>query len=330
MYDQALFMRTLAEFTRHLLTPHDTEQALTNLACHITEILGLVGLGLAWSGAASWGESVQAVVLSGRLLVRVQPGSHRTPPDAKTGQAGCLVSGPGRDISSFTLLLSLFLCPDFASQFAPHPNPRKAAEGFQLKKLVLDEPAATVVRRIFDKWLAGESLREIVHHLNTDGIDCPSARDRVRNPHRAADGWQARTIATILENPRYTGYEAWGKFRKVEMLVDPDDPSWGHLTRLRRSSEPVIRSREQAHEAIVTVEEWVRVQAIRERKAVVGLKGERSRRSSAAYALKGMIHCASCTRKMGAERYNTKVDDPQRPRYVRYRCRSRDLVPGSA
>jgi DNA invertase Pin-like site-specific DNA recombinase len=216
-----------------------------------------------------------------------------------------------------------------AEGFAPHPNPRKAAEGFQLKKLVLDEPAAAVVRRIFDEWLAGESLREIAHRLNCDGIDCPSARDRARNPHRAADGWQATTIATILENPRYTGHEAWGKFRKVEMLVDPDDPSWGHLTRLRRSTEPVIRSREQAHDAIVTVEEWVRAQAIRERKTVVGLKGERSRRTAAAYALKGMIHCASCTRKMGAERYNTKVDDPQRPRYVRYRCRSRDLVPGS-
>jgi hypothetical protein len=66
------------------------------------------------------------------------------------------------------------------------------------------------------------------------------------------------------------------------MLADPDDPSWGHLTRLRRSSEPVIRSREQAHDEIVTVEEWVRAQAIRERKAVVGLKGERSRRSAAA------------------------------------------------
>ena len=215
-----------------------------------------------------------------------------------------------------------------AEGFAPHPNPRKAAEGFQLK-LVLDEPAAAVVRRIFDGWLAGESLREIAHSLNSDGIDCPSARDRARNTHRAADGWQATTIATILENPRYTGYEAWGKFRKVEILVDPDDPSWGHLTRLRRSREPLIRSREQAHEAIVTVEEWVRAQAIRERKAAVGLRSERSRRSAAAYALKGMIHCALCTRKMGAERYNTRMDDPQRPRHVRYRCRSRDLVSGN-
>lgn len=115
----------------------------------------------------------------------------------------------------------------------------------------------------------------------------------------------------------------------MEILVDPDDPSWGHLTRLRRSTDPVVRSREQAHEAIVTVQEWVQAQAIRERKAVVGLKGERARQSPSAYALKGMIHCAICTRRMGAERYNRRGDDPKRPRHVRYRCRLRDLVPGS-
>lgn len=177
--------------------------------------------------------------------------------------------------------------------------------------------------------MAGQSLREIAHHLNTEGIDCPSARDRVRNPHRAADGWQPTTVATILDNPRYTGYEAWGKFRKVEILVDPDDPSWGHLTRLRRSTDPVIRSRKQAHAAIVTVEEWIQAQAIRKRKAVVGLKGERMRQTSAAYTLKGLIHCAICTRKLAAERYNNRADDPNQPRHVRYRCRSRDLVPGS-
>jgi GAF domain-containing protein len=46
VYDQALFMRTLSEFTRHLLTPHDTEQALTRMAGHVTNVLGLAGSGV--------------------------------------------------------------------------------------------------------------------------------------------------------------------------------------------------------------------------------------------------------------------------------------------
>ncbi len=57
-------------------------------------------------------------------------------------------------------------------------------------------------------------------------------------------------------------------------------------------------------------------------------KGGESAQTTAAYALKGLIHCAICTRKMAGERYNTGADDPKRPRHVRYRCRSRDLVPG--
>jgi DNA invertase Pin-like site-specific DNA recombinase len=37
----------------------------------------------------------------------------------------------------------------------PHPNPRKAAEGYRLRILVIDEEAAEVVRRIFAEYLAG-------------------------------------------------------------------------------------------------------------------------------------------------------------------------------
>lgn len=34
----------------------------------------------------------------------------------------------------------------------PHPNPQRAAEGFRLRELVVDEPAAEVVRRIFAEY----------------------------------------------------------------------------------------------------------------------------------------------------------------------------------
>ncbi|HEY2058062.1 MAG TPA: recombinase family protein, partial [Amycolatopsis sp.] len=37
----------------------------------------------------------------------------------------------------------------------PHPNPRKAAEGFKLRALALDETTADVVRRIFAEYLDG-------------------------------------------------------------------------------------------------------------------------------------------------------------------------------
>ena len=41
----------------------------------------------------------------------------------------------------------------------PHPNPRKAQEGHRLRVLVIDEPAAEVVRRIFELYLQGWGRR---------------------------------------------------------------------------------------------------------------------------------------------------------------------------
>ena len=86
----------------------------------------------------------------------------------------------------------------------PHPNPRKASEGYRLRKLAVDEPSVEVVRRIFAEYLDGRGDRAIANGLNRDAIPCPSARRPDQNRHRLADGWQGSTIRSILENPRYT------------------------------------------------------------------------------------------------------------------------------
>lgn len=46
MYDHALFVRTLSEFTRLLLTPYDVTTALRELADRVTDVLGLAGSGV--------------------------------------------------------------------------------------------------------------------------------------------------------------------------------------------------------------------------------------------------------------------------------------------
>src|SRR5205807_2677769 len=130
----------------------------------------------------------------------------------------------------------------------PHPNPRKAAEGYRLRVLAIDEPSAAVVQRIFDEYCDGIGDRAIANGLNRDGIPCPSARRPDQNRHRLADGWQGSTVRSILENARYTGYAVFGRWTKHETLLDPDDVAAGHVTRFRRSSpDRVVRSRKQAH-----------------------------------------------------------------------------------
>ena len=136
----------------------------------------------------------------------------------------------------------------------PHPNPRKAVEGYRLRILVIDESSVEVVRRIFADYLDGRGDRAIANGLNRDGVSCPSARRPEQNRHRLADGWQGSTVRAILENPRYTGYAFFGRWAKHETLLDPDDVAAGHVTGFKRaSSDRVVRSRHPAHPAIVSV-----------------------------------------------------------------------------
>lgn len=207
-----------------------------------------------------------------------------------------------------------------------HPNPRKAAEGYRLRVLTLEEETAAIVRRIFAEYLDDKGDRAIAAGLNRDDIPCPSAHWRDQNKHRLADGWQGSTVRAILENPRYTGYAFFGRWTKQERLLDPDDVSAGHVVRFRRSSkERVVRSRRPAHPAIVSVETFTEAQLHRRSRAAGGNRGrarlERTRVSGdRPYLLRGLIRCDVCDRKMQAAAIR---------KGVYYRCIARSLAPGS-
>jgi DNA invertase Pin-like site-specific DNA recombinase len=205
--------------------------------------------------------------------------------------------------------------------YAPHPNPRKAAEGYRMKRLVVVPEHAEVVQRIFAEFLAGRSFREIVTGLNVDEVPCPSAADPERNRHRDQVGWQIPTVRAIISNARYTGYEVWGIFAKSEQLVDPGDPTLGYRTRLVRSDQRPVRSRDQAHEAIVDVFTWTRADHLLNARADAAKAnpGKHARNRGASYPLKGLMTCTICGRRMQVQ----KSAEP----WVRYRCRARDLTP---
>lgn len=146
----------------------------------------------------------------------------------------------------------------------PHPNPRRAADGRRLRILVLDEPAAAVVRGIFAMYLDALGDRAIAARLNAAAIACPSARRPDQNRHRSGCRWLGSTVRSILENPRYTGYAVFGRWTKHEELLDLDDVAAGYVIRFRRASaDQVVRSRSRAHTPIVTVEDFTRVQLTR-------------------------------------------------------------------
>jgi hypothetical protein len=208
----------------------------------------------------------------------------------------------------------------------PHPNPRKAQEGYRLRVMEIDEVAAPVVERIFEMYLDGVGQKGIAAVLNRNGVLCPSAHTPRQNRHRSGDGWQASAVRAILENPRYTGYAIYGRWQKVEELLDPDDVAAGHIVRFRRSAQAkVVRSREVAHPAIVSVEVFTRAQlemrARRGADMAARASQPRTRVSpKASYLFRGAIRCECCGRKMEAA---------PRKHAVFYRCAARSLVPGA-
>lgn len=208
-----------------------------------------------------------------------------------------------------------------------HPNPRKAAEGYRLRVLAVDEASARVVWRIFAEYLDGNGDRAIANGLNRDGVPCPSARRPDQNRHRLGDGWQGSTVRAILENPRYTGYAIFGRWTKQETLLDLDDVGAGHVVRFRRSTpDRIVRSRKPAHPAIVDVETFTEAQLRRRAKATGGLAVARTlergpkKKTKRVYSLRGHVRCGHCERRM---------EGTPRGERIYYRCAARTLVPGS-
>jgi hypothetical protein len=182
-------------------------------------------------------------------------------------------------------------------------------------------------RRTFAEKLDGAGDQTIASGWNRDGVPCRSMRWPDQNRHRLADGWQASAVRAILDNPRYTGYAFFGRWKKHEELLDPDDVAAGHVARFRRA-EPgkVVRSRRPAHPGIVSVETFTGAQMARRSRAAGGLQARRrldrgQRRSASPYSLRGRVRCGHCGRRM---------EGTSRGPRIYYRCAARSIVPGSA
>jgi site-specific DNA recombinase len=154
----------------------------------------------------------------------------------------------------------------------PHPNRVHAGWGRRLHRLDPDPVTAPQVRWIFGQRLAGRSVAGIARALNERGVPCPSKADPDRNQHRSGEAWQVTTVAAILSNPRYTGRQVWNRQPANRGSPDrPDVPIPGLEARSRATSAQWAISRQVVHPALVTEEQFVRVQAVHSRRLLPGL-----------------------------------------------------------
>ncbi|MFC7535531.1 recombinase family protein [Actinoplanes sp. GCM10030250] len=181
----------------------------------------------------------------------------------------------------------------------PHPNPAKAAQGKQLHRLDPDPVTEPIVKRIFTEYVAGRGMTSIARGLTQDGIPCPSAYDRARNPHRTTEVWETTAIRAILKNPRYTGHQVWNRARTDEVLLDVDDVALGHENR-HRWNDPSqwVWSRQQSHTPLISTDLYERAQHTVKTRGTGGDAGRAPRRTARPYLFRGLITCGICGRRM--------------------------------
>ncbi|MEU4770162.1 recombinase zinc beta ribbon domain-containing protein [Actinosynnema sp. NPDC023794] len=112
--------------------------------------------------------------------------------------------------------------------------------------------------------------------------------DPGRNRHRPAEGWGAPTVATSLENPRYTGRQVWNRMANDRDEVDLRTGLPGQFPNL---PEEWAISLDIAHAPLVGMRKFTEVQKVRARRPN-GDGGERR------YLLAGLVVCGVCGRRM--------------------------------
>ena len=151
----------------------------------------------------------------------------------------------------------------------------------QKHQMVIDEETAPVIRRIFLDVIAGKSCTQIAKELNTEGVPTPAQQKAVtRKNSTKKPQWTHRALLSMIENIKYTG-KMVNHTRESRFIRDKNQ---------RRVPKEEWYIRENAHEAIVTQDEYDQAQdAIQRRRKSVKSSHDQSDR---------VYYCAHCGGKL--------------------------------
>ena len=194
----------------------------------------------------------------------------------------------------------------YISAYAPYGY-RKSDE--DRHRLVIDEEAAAVVRRMFELRRGGMAYGKIAAVLNSEGILSPRwywAKLYGNGSCKYANLWMYATVKNILTNEVYTGNliqnQTGSRSYKDDTMIYKPESEW-------------IRH-EALHEAIISPEVWNEVQAINR---------ERTRLSAdnappKPFLFTGKLICADCKAPLQGNRETQRRKNGTSKRYVSYFC----------
>ncbi|MBR5539412.1 MAG: recombinase family protein [Clostridia bacterium] len=151
----------------------------------------------------------------------------------------------------------------------------------------IDEPAAEVVRKIFEMCLAGKGPSQIARQLEKEKILTPTAYfnsigRKTSNPApQNIYRWSSSTIENILENQQYTGCTVNGKSSTISYKIH----------KVVEKSKEDYQIIPNTQEAIISENMWLRVQELRKNKRRNSSTGRKS-------LFSGLVYCADCGSKL--------------------------------
>lgn len=174
-------------------------------------------------------------------------------------------------------------------------------------KLVVDEEAAAVVRRIFALCAAGRGPSQIAKQLRAENVLCPAVYTyrKFGSGHTCLDlsqpyNWSDSTIANILENETYLGNTVNMKFTTK---------SYKDKRYMQHPREECLVF-EGTHPALITREVWDIVQRVRQNR-------KRPTKMEELNKYSGLVICADCGSTMVLHRAHT-----MKPTQNNFTCRT--------
>ena len=219
------------------------------------------------------------------------------------------IESTANDITPFRAIMNDMYAKDISKKIksVKHDKQRKglfiggkAVYGYKLSeeeknKIVIDEEAAAVVRKVFVMAAGGESCRQIAEWLNAEQIPTPAvyAGLSVGRKRKYTHLWSPERVSDMLQNPTYAGNMAQGKTKKISYKTKK-------CIRLDRQDWKVV---ENTHEPIVEKDVFEKVGVLIDTR-----KKTRARKYD--YLLKGLIRCHECGYPLSViNRPNAKGED---------------------
>lgn len=194
----------------------------------------------------------------------------------------------------------------YIAAYAPYGY-RKSEE--DRHRLVIDEEAAAVVRRMFELRRAGMAYGKIAAVLNSEGILSPRwywAKLYGNGSCKYANLWMYATVKNILTNEVYTGNliqnQTGSRSYKDDTMIYKPESEW-------------IRH-EALHEAIISPEVWNEVQAINRERTLLSADNAPPK----PFLFTGKLICTDCKAPLQGNRETQRRKNGTSKKYVSYFC----------